>query len=447
MEKYIPRMNAGLEKATPSAMPVQPRTRAGRSNEGACPTSSSCRPTSLYKFVSHTLGLTHKLVIDGGCTAPSTGRANCQLSHSNPGIDFHSILHASGGGGAALQPEPIVHSLTTQGVTLDVAMAPRIRRTRLSDYLPWSQAWVVYFEATVRYHPHLLPHLCSEAFCGATPGGPWSVIFGRVSRSGSRSGTRDPSPLRAPAVQPSPPQWPWRSPGDIPRAFSSARRFGSSIAPPSAPRRGPTAPCAWFWICPRLEEPRLIRAFPERGLRYGIPPWVRPWPLCAAWGGTRLWRKRISAPPSASALCGPRIGRSYVARGKGGYTSTSGSPFGPALPPSFLLSSRRRFTGLPHRFAGAAASSITSMIIFWRGPPVLRAPTTCKISRTSAATSVSPSRRRSWFCRHAASSSWASACTPLFRRCASLQTHLHGFAIACPRGGRGRNAPSGSCCR
>ena len=29
VEKYIPRMNAGLEKATPSAMPVQPRTRAG----------------------------------------------------------------------------------------------------------------------------------------------------------------------------------------------------------------------------------------------------------------------------------------------------------------------------------------------------------------------------------------------------------------------------------
>ena len=84
------------------------------------------------------------------------------------------------------------------------------------------------------------------------PGGPWSVIFGRVSRSGSRSGTRDPSPLRgpatycrrAPAVQPSPPRWPWRSSGDIPRALSSARRSGSSIAPPSAPQWSPTAPCA-----------------------------------------------------------------------------------------------------------------------------------------------------------------------------------------------------------
>ena len=30
--------------------------------------------------------------------------------------------------------------------------------------------------------------------------------------------------------------WPWRSPGDIPWALSSARRFGSSIAPPSAPQ-------------------------------------------------------------------------------------------------------------------------------------------------------------------------------------------------------------------
>ena len=76
-------------------------------------------------------------------------------------VDFHSILQASEGGGAALHPEPIVHSLTTQGVTLDVAMAPRFRRTRISDYLTLSQAWVVYFEATVRYHPHLLPHLAA----------------------------------------------------------------------------------------------------------------------------------------------------------------------------------------------------------------------------------------------------------------------------------------------
>ena len=184
----------------------------------------------------------------------------------------------------ALQSEPIVHSLTTQGITLDVAMAPRIRRIRISDYLAWSQAWVVYFEATVWYHPHLLPHLCSETFCRATPGGPWSVIFGQVSRSSSHSGTWDLSPLRgpatycrrAPAVQPSPSQWPWRSPGDIPRAFSSARGSGSSIAPPSAPWRGPTALCAWFWICPCLEEPRLIRAFPERSWQYGIPPWMQP---------------------------------------------------------------------------------------------------------------------------------------------------------------------------
>ena len=44
-----------------------------------------------------------------------------------------------------------------------------------------------------------------------------------------------------------------------------------------------------------------------------------------------------------------------------------------------------------------------------------RAPATCKLSRTS----VSPSRRRSWSCRHAASSSWASPWTPLFGRCAS----------------------------
>ena len=41
VEKYISHMNAGLEKATPSAMPVQPRTRAGltgryRAKQGGC---------------------------------------------------------------------------------------------------------------------------------------------------------------------------------------------------------------------------------------------------------------------------------------------------------------------------------------------------------------------------------------------------------------------------
>ena len=98
-----------------------------------------------------------------------------------------------------------------------------------------------------------------------------------------------------------------------------------------------------------------------------------------------------------------------------------------------------RFTGLPYTFVGATKSSIISMITFWHGPPLLHASVTCKLSRTSAATSVSPSRRRSWSCQHAASSSWASPWTPLFRRGASLQINLHG--------GRGRNAPSGSCCR
>ena len=127
---------------------------------------------------------------------------------------------------------------------------------------------------------------------------------------------------------------------------------------------------------------------PREELRYGIPPWMRPWPLCTAWGGTRLWQTRTSATPSASALCGPRIGRSCATRGKSGYTSTSGSLLGPALPPSFLLSLRRRFTGLPYTFTGAATSSIISMIISWRGPPMLHAPMT----------SVSPSRWRSWSC-------------------------------------------------
>ena len=188
-------------------------------------------------------------------------------------------------------------------------------------------------------------------------------------------------------------------------------------------------------------EPRLLQAFPERSLRYGIPPWMRSWPLCAAWGGTRFWQKRTSATPSATALCGPRLGRSCATRGVSGCTSTSGSLLGPALPPSFLL----------HWIAvhahGCCHVLHTSIITFWCGPPMLHVPTTCKLSRTSAATLVSPSRRRSWSCRHAASSSWASPWTPLFRRGTSLQINLHGFAIACPHGRHGRNAPSGSCCR
>ena len=174
-------------------MPVQPRTRAGltgrhrRSNEGACPASSSRRPTSLYKFVSHTLWLTHKLVIHGGCSAPSPGQANCLLSHLTPGIDFHSNLHASGGGGAALPPEPIVHSWTTPGV----ANPP---------------------------HPHIgLPPV--------VPG------MGRLFRS-----DRPVPPASA-------------SPPLLGASFfvrPSFRLFHCSPPPPpSAPRRGPTAPCVW----------------------------------------------------------------------------------------------------------------------------------------------------------------------------------------------------------
>ena len=83
-------------------------------------------------------------------------------------------------------------------------------------------------------------------------------------------------------------------------------------------------------------------------------------------------------------------------------------PFGAGLPPSSLPSLPRRFTGLLSTFAGASTSSTTSMTIFWCGPLRRRAPMTWMHSRTSAATSVSPSCRRSWSCRRGASSSWAS---------------------------------------
>ena len=82
-------------------------------------------------------------------------------------------------------------------------------------------------------------------------------------------GTRHPHAAPHPTVGALPPfSRPRRSgPGGLPGtsrgAFSSARRSGSSIAPPSAPRRGPTAPCAWVWICPRPEEPRLFGHSPR----------------------------------------------------------------------------------------------------------------------------------------------------------------------------------------
>ena len=119
-------------------------------------------------------------------------------------------------------------------------------------------------------------------------------------------------------------------------------------------------------------------------------------------------------------------------------------PFGARSSPFIFTQFAEALLWIAVHVVGASTSSI--IIIFWHGPPMLRAPATCKLSRTSAATSVSPSRRRSWSWRHAASSSWASAWTPLFRRCASLRINLHGLALACPRGGRGRNAPIGSSC-
>ena len=99
-----------------------------------------------------------------------------------------------------------MHSLTTQGVTLDVAMAPRIRRTRISDYLTWSQAWVVYFEATVRYHPHLLPHLAAYQVDMAGAATPQSANPRRVApclrlvRGGAAAsaGTTTPGRARGP---------------------------------------------------------------------------------------------------------------------------------------------------------------------------------------------------------------------------------------------------------
>ena len=371
-------------KATPSAITEQPRTCAGltgRHRAKQWPSSSPHRPTSLYKFVSHTHGLTHKLVLDGGGSATSTGQANCQLSQSNPGFRVGDLVLAVGQRVRCVCRQP-----TFPHVVVSARVHPRKAWSRLE----------------AREGTEVGGFFFPLAGAGAAGGpGPataegsdstWSL--GRTRRSG---GLRAGCP--APRGSPSDPAFPVYAVG----SGSGSAGWGD---PASTLSGSPTAACAWVWICPRLEEPRLIRAFPE-SLRYGIPPWIRPWPLCAAWGGTRLWRKRTSATPSASALCGPRIGCSCATRGKSGYTSTSGSLLGPAHPPSFLLRSRMRFTGLPYTFAGAGASSITSMIIFWCGPPMLRAPATCKLSRTSAATSVSPSRRRSWSCRHAASSSFA----------------------------------------
>ena len=59
--------------------------------------------------------------------------------------------------------------------------------------------------------------------------------------------------------------------------------------------------------------------FVQRSSLYGIPPWMWPWPLCAAWGGPRLWRKRTSDTPSVPVrpvawplLCYTWGGRVYI---------------------------------------------------------------------------------------------------------------------------------------
>ena len=231
---------------------------------------------------------------------------------------------------------------------------------------------------------------------GPPPAGP-----GRVTRSGSRSGTSDPSPprgpapycRRAPAVQPSPPQWPWGSPGDIPRGFflrPSFRLFHCS--PLGAAERSDGS----VRLGLDLSSPRgasVIWAFPAMSCGTLCLPWLRP--------------RLPPLPCAARELAAPAL---HV--GRGAYVAFR-LPCGARSSPSFLLRSRGRFPGLPYTFAGAPASSIPSMVIFWRGTPMPRAPAPCKLSRNSAASSVSPSRRSSWSCRHAASSSWASPWTPL----------------------------------
>ena len=83
----------------------------------------------------------------------------------------------------------------------------------------------------------------------------------------------------------------------------------------------PDGSVRWNWICPRLAERRLIRAFPARSLPFGTPPWMRPWTLCAGLGKDAFMAKadirhtfRLCPvrPADWPLLCYKWAGRVYV---------------------------------------------------------------------------------------------------------------------------------------
>ena len=145
---------------------------------------------------------------------------------------------------------------------------------------------------------------------GPPPAGP-----GRVSRSGTRdpSPPRGPAPYcrRAPAVQPSPPQWPWGSPGDIPRGFFLRPSFRLFHCSPlgAAERSDGSVRLGLDLSSPRVAS--VIWAFSAMSCGTLCLPWLRPRlpPLpCAARGlaapALHVGRERsIRRPPAP--LWGP----------------------------------------------------------------------------------------------------------------------------------------------
>ena len=136
------------------------RPAPGEAMRGACPASSSCRPTSLYKFVSHTLGLTHKLVIDGGCSATSTGQANCQ--------PLHRIWVPRGD--LALEVGPLTWWFFCSGAPTQ-GMEPRAKHSRMDpEHITASipeEVWT--YDEWAMYPVDVLQLVCSQV--GLAPAG------------------------------------------------------------------------------------------------------------------------------------------------------------------------------------------------------------------------------------------------------------------------------------
>ena len=109
--------------------------------------------------MSHTLGLTHKLVIDGGCSATSTGQANCQ--------PLHRIRVPRGD--LALEVGPLTWCFFCSGEPTH-GMEPRAKRSRMDpEHITASITEVRTYDEWETYPVDVLQLVCSQV--GLAPAG------------------------------------------------------------------------------------------------------------------------------------------------------------------------------------------------------------------------------------------------------------------------------------